>query len=344
MRTPIRTLARTGLSIAAVLTLATTPLLATPVAALEGEPIVIRAEEGARIERDYGAMPIADTAGVLTHPGDCALSPGCTEIPLTVELPDDFDPETDEFFFNFLGEWEGNQDLGSAGSQDLDFYIWTLRPDEDGEEEYVEVGSAASASEPERTRLFNFIEGEYVICVVNFLGVNTGFRITLDYVDASIPDDFDPRAGVDRPSSAGGSSSNPQSGSSDTGSSGSGSSPSNGSTPFDFSPTAPAPSSPASLAPTAGGPGGFGLGFTATPGEAGLGDFGSFNEFQKDLNSGVTESPIDLLAASRRQLGPAEPVGAPILLFWLLALPLAAGAGALVFVMRRRPAALTVAT
>lgn len=321
---------------------------ASPAAALEGEPIVLRAEEGESFSGDYGPMPVPDTGGALTHPGDCAISPGCTEIPLTVELPPGFDKENDEFFFNFTAEWEGNADLVAAGSQDLDIYFWTLRPNpETGEPEYVEVGRAATADQPERARLFNFIEGEYVITVANFLGVNTGFRLNFDYVNVSLPDDFDPFDGA----GGGSSSSGGSGGSSATVGDGSGAdggessalspsvvAPSRGGG-LDLDPTAPSPTSPASLA---GAGDAFGFGLAATPGDSGLGDFGSFNEFQKDLNAEASPSSIDLLAASRRKLGPPADVGAPVLVFWLLLVPLVLGAFALAFVYRRRPAALTL--
>lgn len=313
----------------------------SPAAALEGEPIVLRAEEGSSFSGDYGPIPVADTGGALNAPGDCAISPGCMEIPLTVELPDTFDVENDEFFFNFLAEWEGNVDLVAAGSQDLDIYFYTLRKNpETGEDEYVEVGSAASASQPERTRLFNFIEGEYVITVVNFLGVNTGFRLTFDYVDVSLPDDFDPYDGAR--SSGGGQSGGSSESGTPTGDSGSDAGgdafPTSGG--LSLEPSAPAPSSPASLNPV--GADGFGDGLSSAAGDAGLGDFGSFNQFQKDLNAEAEPSTIDLLAASRRQLGPAGNVGTPVLLLWLLLLPIVAGGVAMVLMLRRRPAALTL--
>jgi hypothetical protein len=311
---------------------------ATPAAALEGEPIVLRAEAGTSFSADYGPMPVADTGGALTAPGDCALSPACTEIPLTVVLPDDFDVDNDEFFFNFTAAWEGNVDLVAAGAQDLDIYFYTLRTNEEGEEEYVEVGSAATASQPERTRLFNFVEGEYVITVINFLGVNTGFRLTFDYVDVSLPDDFDPFDGAGRTgggSQGGSSGSSGAIGAGDTG--GTGGSSAVGA--FDLDPGGPAPSSPASL--TTIDAGDLGAGFS-NPGDSGLGDFGSFNQFQKELNAEAEPSTIDLLAASRRELGPAKDVGAPVLLLWLLLLPLLAGGAALFLLIRRRPAALTV--
>lgn len=329
----------------AVAALGLTLVPASPAMALEGERIVLRAEEGETFSADYGPMPVPDTGGALTHPGDCALAPSCTEIPLTVVLPDDFDKDNDEFFLNFTAAWEGNADLVAAGSQDLDITFWTLRPNaETGEPEYVEVGSAATAAQPERARLFNFIEGEYVITVVNFLGVNTGFRLSFDYVDVSLPDDFDPFDGAGAGGSSGSSSS-----SSESQTIGGGGAGDNGSSPslftpsrvadLELDPSAPSPSTPAGLA---GAGDAFGFGLAATPGDAGLGDFGSFNEFQKDLNAEASPSPIDLLAASRRKLGPPADVGAPVLVFWLLLVPLVLGAFAIAFVYRRRPAALTL--
>jgi hypothetical protein len=319
---------------------------ASPASAFEGERIVLRAEEGNSFTHDYGAMPVPDTAGARTEPGDCALSASCTEIPMTVELPASFDPDNDEFFFSFKAEWEGNVDLAAAGSQDLDIYFYTLRKNEEGEDEYVEVGSAATADEPERTRLFNLTEGEYVITVINFLGVNTGFRLSFDYVDVSLPDGFDPYDGAKAGGFAGGGrSDNDASDSSDAGgSSGSADSSSSfasSSAELSLQPVAPSPSSPSTLA----GPGdSFDFGLAATPGDAGLGDFGSFNQFQKDLNAEAQPSSIDLLAASRRKLGPAADVGAPVLVFWLLLAPLVLGGFALAMVIRRRPAALTLST
>ena len=329
----------------AALGLGVTVVPVSPAAAFEGERIVLRAEEGMTFTGDYGAMPVADAGGVASHPGDCALAPSCTEIPMTVEVPADFDPDTDEFFFNFTAAWEGNADLLLVGAQDLDIYFWTLRPNpETGEEEYVEVGRAATASQPERTRLFNLIENEYVITVQNFLGVNTGFRLTFDYVDVSLPDDFDPYDGANPANNNNNSQSDSSSGSAGGGdASTSDSSPSFGpSSPsgsLDLNPSAPAPSSPSTLAGTGDS---FGFGLSATPGDSGLGDFGSFNQFQKDLNAEAEPSSIDLLAASRRQLGPPSDVGAQILLFWFLLVPLVLGGFAIAMVMRRRPAALTL--
>lgn len=314
-----------------------TPLTARPATALEGEPIVIRAEEGATFAQDYGAIPVSDTLGALTHPGDCAVSPGCMEIPLTVVLPDDYDPE-DEFFFNFLASWVNVDVGGEAGSTDLDFYIWVERPNEEGEMEWVEAGSAASASQPERARLFGFTERDYVITAVNFYGANTGFRIEMDFVDLSLPDDFDPYAGTTGRSGSSGTAGSSDAGGTDSSTGGDFGTSSGGA--LDLTPTAPAPTSPSSLAPV--GIDGFSAGFTATPGDPGLGDFGSFNQFQKELNAEAEPTSIDLLAASRRQLGPASDVGAPVLFFWLLALPLAVAATAYVMLARRRPAALTV--
>jgi hypothetical protein len=301
---------------------------ATPATALEGEKIVISATPGSKVTKSYGPMPVPDTAGVLTTPEDCALSPACTLVPMEVQLPPGFDSFINEFFLQMTISWEGNIDLGAAGTADLDIYIYAKRLNDDGEEEYVEVGRAASAGQPEQTKLFTPDETNYWIVVQNFNGANPGFTIDVEFVDATIVDPlFSP------------SFTNP------------GPSPEDDEV-FGDAPTSPArepapyePTQPASLpslAPPAVAGDPMGLGFTATPGDAGLGDFGSFRDFQRELAAGAEPTRVDLLAASRRKLGPAEDVGAPVLFFWLLALPAAAFGGAFVLLMRRRPAALKI--
>jgi hypothetical protein len=307
-----------------------------PARGLSGDKLSIDAKPGSKVSGTYGPMPVNDASSAFTDdPEKCETLPWCTTVPIDVNLPAGFDPDVNEFFLTVAVSWDDSSIAGAAQGNDLDTYVYSIETDADGNNTYTEVGKSAGSTMPEVSKLFEPLNTHYVLVVYNFLGVNKGFNVDINFIDASITDPDSgftatPAAGPiggDGGSTGGGSVTPPPSGASSGGA--------HASAPFSPDPSPSfLPASNPTLSPSVDLPP---IGTDDV-----FGDFGDLQDFQKDLQADAPKSGIDLLAASRRQLGPPKDVGASVLVFWLIGVPVVLAGAAFVVLLRRRPSALTL--
>ena len=314
---------------------------AVPAGANAGEKISIRIENDETAKKTYPGMLVNEAASEFAgDPETCEKAPFCTLVPMEVILPDSFNPDINEFVLKVVLSWD-DQPLSAGGQEgqgnDLDMYIYHAEKDAKGATVYKEDARAAGASEPERAKIFTPTRKDYLIVVYNFLGVNRGFQLDLSYVDASIEElpDFDSDEPVAAPSFGGSSSSD--------GADSSGGSESDLPT-FAGSDAAvrPTPRTP-SLLPSVPD------GFTGTSGplaapisadDGSVFDLppGTGRDLASDLAPGESQ---DVFKPRVADLNP-EDASPALLVFWLGVVPLVLAGAAAVFMLRRRPAALTL--
>src|SRR5581483_1799828 len=196
---PVRRLAAMAVAVAALGLLALTP--AMPVSALDQQANAIRVAENQTVEKDFG--PIGSAAPVpglpspappLNTPERCKQATYCDVIPLEVVLPPTLRP-SDEFFVTVTLDWKtstlppvsaGGHDYSKAQEvNDLDLYVWTDPAGTDP------VQLSATDTNPEQLRLFRPTKGKYSIVVFNYLGPNTGYRVTVSYKPEKIVPPFE---------------------------------------------------------------------------------------------------------------------------------------------------------
>lgn len=113
-------------------------------------------------------------------PASCAtggeLEVACDVVPFVIEVPPSLGPE-DDFSLEVEVAWDD-----PANQDDIDIYFWDDRqiarranPDATT---YTRMADAATQDNPERIRLFRPDLGKYNLTVLNFLGPNTGYRVT----------------------------------------------------------------------------------------------------------------------------------------------------------------------
>lgn len=301
----------------------------SPAGAIEGEKITYEAKPGSRLEQDF-TTPMAPTDGGTIHsPDECGLVTWCTRVPIEI-IPPANRGATEDYVVVLSVAWEADDVEtpdnigGKQESNDLDVYLYHRAPvlddegnpekNEDGttKEDYVETGRSASGQRPEVIKLFRPEEIEYHLVVVNFVGVNRGFTVTLEFQDAAftIPGITD-----------------------DAGSSPSAAGPS-------FTPPASAPSNSLAL----GGGGAAPQVAPAAPELPSLApsvsddDFGFADEIDASLLEADEPTRNSLFA--EEEIRAPEPVTGASLALWLGLLPLALLGGILALVIRRRPSAL----
>ena len=307
-----------------------------PASANAGEKITIRIENDDKASKTYPGMLVNDAASeFVADPPTCEKAPFCTLVPMEVLLAEDFDPDINEFVVKVTLSWD-DQPLEAGGQQgqgnDLDMYIYHEEKDAKGNTVYVEDARAAGASQPERTKMFTPTRKDYLIVVYNFLGVNSGFKLDLSYLDASIEElpDYDSDEPIAAPSFGG---------SSSGGFGGSDSEPT-----FDGSDGAlrPTPRSPSFLPSVPDGftGGSNPMAVPISPEDGSVFDFpgGTGRDLASDLAPGETQDVFKPRVAS---LNP-EPASPALVVFWLGVVPLILVGAAAVFMLRRRPAALTL--
>ena len=279
---------------------------------------VVRLAEGQTVSRDYPDMgPAAGTENETALPAVCEASPTCDLIPLTIVLPADYSPSND-FAIQIRLDWETEQlpnDQGQAN--DLDLFLWGL--DEEGGDELIarsvgtRVPEIVGAGQPDK--------GDYKVTVRNSLGYNAGYKLTFRWISGRIdlPEESEDPG---RPAF----------------------------TPGEDEPPRVAP-------PPAGGRAQpvFGEGSAAAPPDLGdpirtpLGDAPVFGDPDflgpgvSDLDALLQAPPGGQSLRFRRsnQLGPAEPPSGMALAIWLIVVPAVLAGGALLWFVRRRPAALS---
>ncbi len=142
----------------------------------------LRVAENETMAQEYGPIPAFNPApdNPKIKPEDCKTMPWCDVIPLEVVTPPNLAEEA-EFFVRVKLEWETENIPGNPVTpntravNDLDMYVWD---DPQGD---VEQAMGASEQEPEELALFRPTKGRYQIVVVNYLGPNTGYRLTATY-------------------------------------------------------------------------------------------------------------------------------------------------------------------
>ena len=176
---------------------------AMPVSALDQAANAIRVTENQKVEKEFG--PIAGQnplpglpapAPKLNTPETCKQQSFCDVIPLEVVLPPTLTP-ADEFFVSVALEWKteridgisaGGHDYVSATDvNDMDLYVW----DDPVGEEGLPVQQSATATNPEKVRIFRPSKGKYSIVVFNYVGPNTGYKLTVEYKPESIVPPFE---------------------------------------------------------------------------------------------------------------------------------------------------------
>jgi hypothetical protein len=174
----LRRLARVG-ALGALMVAASGP--AAPSSALE-QSQGLRVAENETVAQEYQPIPMFNPApdNPKIKPDDCKTLPWCDTIPLEIVTPANL-PDEMEFFVRVKLEWEtenipANPVMPSTRAvNDLDMYVWD-EPQGD-----VDVAMAASEQEPEELALFRPTKGRYQIVIVNYLGPNTGYRLTATY-------------------------------------------------------------------------------------------------------------------------------------------------------------------
>jgi hypothetical protein len=179
------------------------------VAALNAPPVLpagalpqpgIRVEADQTVEKEYQPIPVfnpspATPATDPINPNDCKTSPACDTIPLEIVVPLTLD-EADEFFVTVELSWQtmktpGVDFGGPVGSvnetavNDLDLYVWE---DPQGADN---IASSATSTSPEKLRMFRPVKGHYQIVVANYLGPNTGYKLTVTYKPERIETPFE---------------------------------------------------------------------------------------------------------------------------------------------------------
>lgn len=146
----------------------------------------LRVAENETVAQEYKPIPVFNPApddavtGSRITPEDCKTAAWCDVIPLEVVTPPDLANE-EEFFVRVKLEWETRNIPGNPVTpdtralNDLDLYVW------DEPEGEVELAMGATEQEPEELALFRPTKGRYQIVVANYLGPNTGYRLTATY-------------------------------------------------------------------------------------------------------------------------------------------------------------------
>lgn len=329
------TSARTGMTLRRLAQLGALGLLvamlagsAMPSSALEQEGLKVAENE--TDAREYQPIPLfnpaPDTAAVDTSPESCRTAAWCDVIPLDVVRAPGVGPD-DEYFVQVKLEWETdeipeNEVTGEARTtNDLDLYVW-----DDDPEAPAPRYMSASVGEPEELSMFRPV-GRYWVVVANYLGFNTGYRLSAHYEPNPLPPPFEllepvfdlpplpaeeplpelPVEEADEPEPV-------------------------VTAPEPAPPVAaPAPPAPPAPEPT----------FEPVPVEADP-DFADFDD--SDFEDALAAPPqSDVLRERRaRTVAPPEPASAPSVVFWMALVPLALAAGGGIWLARRGSGVLRI--
>jgi hypothetical protein len=169
---------------------------AMPVSALEQAANTIRVTENQTVEKNFGPMAsqnplpgLPAPAPRLNTPDSCKQATYCDVIPLEIVLPATLKP-SDEFFVSVDLTWQTESlpatDYTKAQQiNDLDLYVWN---DPMADEP---AGQSSTAAQPEHLRLFRPAKGKYSIVVFNYLGPNTGYKLSVSYKPEKIVPPFE---------------------------------------------------------------------------------------------------------------------------------------------------------
>ncbi len=296
---------------ACVLAATAITVLAPAASAFEQDRLVL--EPDGAIEVSYSPIPASNPTGEAAEPDTCPTSAYCDLIPLTV-IEDPTVTEEDEYFISVTLSWESQEaeDPVVTGepiaANDMDLYGFVDPVDDTSRHEVTEdngeVGCGCGLSQPETFFLFKPV-GDYNLVINNYLGANTGYTISIVWVSEAFPTPFESLApGFTPPTTV----------------------------PPSTTTTTTTTTPPPSTAPTttvAPPP-------TLAPAEIdldaddGFAQFDDGSEFEDQL---AAPAPVDLQPVSRTKPAPPSTVA---LLFWFLAVPLAATAAVSGVLLRRR--------
>ena len=324
----------TRLRPAAVLAVSITLLFVTlgvrPAAAIAApEDFVFEAQPGAKKSQEFppvvGITALSDEVDIV----GCETLPTCTLVNIRVKQPPGYDPEVDEYLIKISVEWLENefvldpgvkpygQDLKTeAELSDLDLTFYKVVPTEATDDdpsavEAVEIGDSATARMPETFLLFGGLD-HYQMAVYNTDGQNLGFTVTAEFIGLEIPTPTELLDGF-------------------------------GALPTDFE------SEPGDVSGSIG-PGGSSsssnlgdrlLELDPTGGLALL-DADPFADLDVANQLGGSGAGANSLTRNTRRAGPPGDVGGLTLLMWFGVVPALAVFFAVVFLLRRRPAALSM--
>ncbi|HVW33195.1 MAG TPA: hypothetical protein VHL53_11700 [Acidimicrobiia bacterium] len=180
---------------------------AVPVAALDQANNSIRVTENQTVEKSYGPMgsmeplPVGlpSPAPKLNSPERCRQVTYCDVVPLEIVLPPTLRP-SDEFFVSVALDWKtqtlpavsvpGKDVTRPADFNDLDLYVWADPAAGQPADDHP-AGQSATASRPEKVRLFRPTKVKYSIVVFNYQGANTGYTLRVDYRPEAIVPPFE---------------------------------------------------------------------------------------------------------------------------------------------------------
>jgi hypothetical protein len=139
--------------------------------ALQGEGFTL-SNATPNVKKEYAPIPGSNPAAQASDPtvGQCDALPSEVDIPIELKFKKEFGHLVTMKVF-----WE------APDADDVDIYLF----DETGEL----VTSSASSSMPEQVQLGSPQNGTYFLCVRNFAGPNTGFRVeaTTRFLDVYVP-------------------------------------------------------------------------------------------------------------------------------------------------------------
>jgi hypothetical protein len=238
------------------------------------------------------------------HTPDGAFAAACDNIPLKI-IPPNVKDEDD-----WILELEVSfPDPSGEGLADFDIYLYDNKQIKalDGEDGYTRVANGPGTTNPEPIKLFEPDLGDYNLVIVNFAGVNAGYTLTAKLSNTVFTAPFELLAPSFRFSDL-----------EDDGPVEDLSGVEDPVTPFDFSAEPADGIVPA--APTFGQ-------VAALPDD----DFRAFPA--TDFDETISAPPI--VARPAASLAPLKPASAPVVLFWMVLVPLALLGVAAVLMIRR---------
>ena len=180
---------------------------AVPVSALDQTNNTIRVTENQTVEKSYGPiasmqpLPVSlpSPAPRLNTPEQCKQATYCDVVPLEVVLPATLRP-SDEFFVTVSLDWKTQTQPGlSAGGKDLtrptdfndlDLYVWNAAAAGQKADDQP-VGQSATATRPEKVRLYRPAKGRYSMVVLTYQGIKTCYTLRVEYRPEAIVPPFE---------------------------------------------------------------------------------------------------------------------------------------------------------
>ncbi|HUQ40477.1 MAG TPA: hypothetical protein VM030_10010 [Acidimicrobiales bacterium] len=166
---------------------------APPSQATKREPMKIT--EGKTVEATFpalvGSVPQSEEQ-VRPNPSDCATYTWCDTVPLDIVPPPGLKDE-DDFFVEVKISWDN-----PSGQNDIDTFAYDDQQTKGGAG-YTQKASGASADNPETLRLFRPTLGTYNAVILNFVGPNTGYKVTARLLDSKYQAPFEALAPGKKP-------------------------------------------------------------------------------------------------------------------------------------------------